>query len=68
MWQYRTYRGGENVSKNTIKTLRIKKGLSIAELSRRSGVNRKTIYRIENNKVNPRDYTIAKIENILKEE
>tara|TARA_B100001093_G_scaffold358597_1_gene343181 strand:+ start:1329 stop:2123 length:795 start_codon:yes stop_codon:yes gene_type:complete len=50
-----------------IKDLRIKKGLTQANLSEKSGVSLRTIQRIENNEVSPSIYSLKKISNVLDE-
>ena len=46
---------------NSLKDIRISKGISITELSLRSGISRTTIYKLEDQKTNPSLETIIKI-------
>ena len=46
---------------NSLKNIRISKGISITELSLRSGISRTTIYKLEDQKTNPSLETIIKI-------
>lgn len=47
--------------RHNLTNLRLKKGMSKQELSEKSGVSRRTIFRIENNLTTPRDYVEAKL-------
>lgn len=42
------------VSKNNLKELRKNRGMPLAELSRRTGLSRVSLQKIENNEVNPK--------------
>lgn len=52
---------------NRIKNIRQSKGLTITELSRRSGISRTTIYKLEAQITNPNLDTIQKISSGLNE-
>lgn len=54
-----------NIKRNNLKKIRKHRGMSQAELSRRSGVTTTTIYLIEKEKVNPTIKTAAQIANAL---
>lgn len=46
---------------NNLKSIRESKGISITELSMKSGISRTTIYKLEDQKTNPSLETIIKI-------
>lgn len=46
---------------NNLKSIRKSKGISITELSMKSGISRTTIYKLEDQKTNPSLETIIKI-------
>lgn len=52
---------------NSLKSVRENKKITITELSRRSGISRTTIYKLESQKSNPSLETIQKISSGLDE-
>lgn len=51
---------------NHVKDKRQSYGMSIAELSRRAGVSRVTIFNIENHKHQPSGYLVLKLAEVLR--
>lgn len=54
-----------NINTKKIALERAKQGLTIIELSKKAGVHKQTISRIENNVLKPRIDTVGKIANAL---
>lgn len=52
---------------NKIKEIRSVKGITITELSRKSGISRTTLYKLESQNVNPSLETIQKVSSGLNE-
>ncbi|MFP3880513.1 MAG: helix-turn-helix transcriptional regulator [Dehalococcoidia bacterium] len=57
--------GLDETNMNELKRLRLAKRLTVAELSRRSGISRQTIYNLEDGHYHPSESTVRKLARIL---